>query len=176
MARNHCLARCSAVLATVAWVCCGCERSQDLPPVAPAAAWAPGDAPADLIQGDIRFVDDYATAIAQSQSENKPLMLFFTAGWCRFCKQMAQQTFRQDPVVALSRRFVCVLVDADRQSELCRLFQVRMFPTVIFLSHDSVPLGRVLGKQPSHRLVMEMQSALQSVARRHDWSAESVVR
>jgi thioredoxin-related protein len=68
------------------------------------------------------------------------------------------------------------MIDADHEKELCRQLDVRMFPTVLFLSGDGTPLGRLTGKQPSHKLVIEMQSALQTIARRSDWSPNTFTR
>jgi hypothetical protein len=67
-----------------------------------------------------------------------------------------------------------VLIDNGMQESLCREFRVRSFPTILFLSPRGVPLNRATGKQPSHRVVMEMQSALQAVARAQ--TADGVVR
>jgi thioredoxin-like negative regulator of GroEL len=79
---------------------------------------------------------------------------------------MANEAFVQEQVVGLSERFTCVLVDADREPEICRQFQVRGYPTIQFLSPVGVPLNRVVGKKPGHQLVIEMHAALQAVARR----------
>ena len=46
--------------------------------------------------------------------------------------QMANEAFVQEQVVGLSSRFVCVLVDADREPAVCRQFQVRGCPPSSF--------------------------------------------
>lgn len=140
-------------------------QPQSVEPLSREAAPAP-----KIARGRIKFDDRCAAAMARAQAERKPVMLFFTAEWCRFCNQMAQDAFRQDPVVGLSERFVCILVDADRQPEICQQYDVRSFPTVLFLDGDASTVGCLTGKQPTHRLVMEMQQALQAVARHADWS------
>ena len=175
MPSTHLVARVVTGSVAILLLCAACDRAP-APAVDPLGARANVALPPEIARGDIQFVDDYESALAISRNQNKPLMLFFTAGWCRYCNLMAQEAFRQGPVVTLSQRFVCVLVDADRQVDLCRKFQVRMFPTIIFVAGDAAPLRRVMGKQPCHRLVMEMQSALQSVARRDDWSSETFLR
>jgi thioredoxin-like negative regulator of GroEL len=64
-----------------------------------------------------------------------------------------------------------VLVDADAEPEVCRQLRVQAFPTVQFVSVRGTPLNRVVGKKPGHQLMMAMQAALQSVARRAPASA-----
>lgn len=128
---------------------------------------APAALPAVVVaRGNIQFVDGFNKGYELANREGKPMLVFFTAQWCEFCHQMANEAFVQEQVVGLSSRFVCVLVDADREPAVCRQFQVRGYPTIQFLSPQGVPLNRVVGKKPGHLLVMEMHAALQAVARR----------
>lgn len=153
----------------------GCGQSST--PTQPAARVSTrSPAKPKLPSGSIKFVDGYEIAMAKARKHGKPLLLFFTADWCRYCHQMADGAFKQKPVVKLSDRFVCVLIDADREQELCQQLEVRMFPTVLFVSADGAALGRITGKQPSHKLVIEMQSALQTIARHTDWSPGTITR
>jgi len=100
------------------------------------------------------------------------MLLFFTAEWCQFCHQMADEAFMHPQVVSLADNFVCILIDADAEQDICRQFEVSGYPTIQFLSPRGVPLQRVVGKKPGHQLMMAMQAALQNVARR---SGESEV-
>lgn len=152
----------------------GCSRSET--PPAPPAAPAKAAAVPQIERGRLKFVSGFEQGLAQAQREGKPVLLFFTAHWCGFCHQMAHEAFTHDQVVTLSDRFVCVLIDADQQPDVCREFHVRGYPTIQFLSPRGVPLNRVTGKKPGHQLVMEMQAALQAVARRTDWSDRPAYR
>lgn len=152
----------------------GCSSSEVPQPADAAMQQSP--APQQIERGKLKFVSGFEQGLAQAQREGKPVLLFFTAHWCGFCHQMAHEAFTHSQVVALSERFVCVLVDADEQPEVCREYQVRGYPTIQFLSPRGVPLNRVMGKKPGHQLVMEMQAALQAVARRTEWSDRPTYR
>jgi thiol-disulfide isomerase/thioredoxin len=158
----------------------GCEiGTEALPPVVeePAAAeasqprWAP-DAPLVEVKprsparGRLKFVEGYAQGYALAVSGRKPMLVFFTAPWCRFCHQMAGEAFTHPQVVTLAERFVCILVDADRDPQTCRQFQVTSYPTVQFVSPRGVPLDRIVGKKPAEQLMIAMQTALERTARR----------
>jgi thiol:disulfide interchange protein len=126
-----------------------------------------------LARGRINFVEGFDNGCQLAREKGKPMLVFFTATWCHYCHAMADDAFTQDAVVNRADQFVCVLVDADAEPDVCRQFRVRGYPTVQFLSAQGAPLNRVTGKQPGHLLVMEMQAALQAVARRAPTSGGS---
>lgn len=118
-----------------------------------------------LVQrGGLQFVADSQTGLAIARQQRLPCLLFFTAEWCTFCHQMEETTF-VDPVVGnLAEQFVCVLIDADREAQVCQQFGVRGYPTILFLSADGRPLQKLVGRQPVTKLVAGMQAALERVA------------
>ncbi|MEK6236479.1 MAG: thioredoxin family protein, partial [Planctomycetales bacterium] len=126
----------------------------------------PAETP-DMIDG-MAFVDGYAEGFRIAQEEGKPMLLFFTAEWCRYCHLMLEDAFVQEEVVSLSKRFVCVWVDADRETEVCETFEVDGYPTVQFLSPRGTVLNRVVGKRGAAEFLPEMQAALQAVAQHAD--------
>jgi len=81
-----------------------------------------------------------------------------------------------EQVVRLSKRFVCILVDADLEPEICRDFRVRGYPTVQFISPRGVPLNRMMGKTPAQQLAVEMQAALEATATRVRYIRETTLR
>lgn len=159
--------------------CIGCGDS-DLP--AMNSAPSPADASSAhphrerIGKGNLQFVESYQKGYNQALAEGKPMLVFFTAEWCQFCHQMAEEAFTDEQAVSLSQRFICILVDADAESDICELFQVRSYPTIVFLSPKGAPLNRMIGKKPTHQLLMAMQTALQNVARRTEVGGETQLR
>lgn len=129
-----------------------------------------------VARGSLQFVEGYQRGYQQAANEGKPMLLFFTAEWCHFCHQMADEAFTHPQVVSLSERFVCILVNADLEPDVCRYFDVTGYPTIQFLSPRGVALERIVGKKPGHQLMMSMQAALQTVARKPDDGAEASAR
>lgn len=82
----------------------------------------------------LEFVDGYAEGYRRAAREDKPMLVFFTAAWCKFCHEMDRDALADEEVVELSRRFVCVRVDADTQREVCKELHVRAYPTIQFVS------------------------------------------
>ena len=94
------------------------------------------------------------------------MLVFFTAQWCNFCHQMEAEAFTDGQVAQLAKQFVCILVDADQEPDVCQEFRVRGYPTIQFLSARGVPLNRLTGKRPAQQLVTQMQAALMATATR----------
>jgi thiol:disulfide interchange protein len=131
----------------------------------PLAPVAPPTPAAGIVRGQLRFINGYSAGIEAAKAQHKPVLLFFTATWCHFCHQLAAEAFTDVAVVNLSERFVCVLIDADREPEVCQQFQVRNYPTIQFISTRGQPLNRMVGKRPGYELVRQMHAALESLAR-----------
>jgi len=135
-------------------------------PEAPLVPITPADAKsAGVAHGNLHFIEGYQQGYKHALENGKPMLVFFTAEWCQYCHQMAKEAFVHQQVVSLSERFVCILVDADKEPEVCRNFRVQGYPTIQFLSPRGVPLNRIVGKKPGHQVTMAMQAALQTVAR-----------
>lgn len=121
---------------------------------------------ATVNRGGVQFVNGYHRGFELARDQHQPMLVFFTAEWCTYCHQMEAEAFTQEAVVELSKQFVCILVDADCEPNVCREYRVKGYPTIQFLSPRGVPLNRVTGKQPAQQLVIQMQAALLAVARR----------
>ena len=110
--------------------------------------------------GNLQFVEGYQAGLQASRQQGKPMLLFFTAQWCRYCHQMANETFVDPQVVALGQQFICVQIDADAESEVCNSFQVKTYPTLQLVSPQGQPVGRLIGKHSSREVAAQMYAAL----------------
>ena len=81
---------------------------------------------------------DEAKQIAQQTG--RPLMYDFTASWCGPCKRMDREFWPKQEVVALSKQFVCVKVDFDREKTFAKKYGINAIPNVVFTD----PWGRGL--------------------------------
>ncbi len=122
--------------------------------------------------GQLYFVNDVQTGCQLSKQRGLPCLFFFTAEWCTFCHRMADTAFADSAVGELGQNFVCVMVDADRERDLCSYFSVTGFPTVEFVSPQGQSLHRLVGQQSPANLVAGMQAALGRFA----WLSDSQLR
>jgi hypothetical protein len=79
----------------------------------------------------VEFVEGYEAGVRRARTEARPMVLVFKAVWCRHSGMLLQRTLLDPRVVELSRRYVCVAIDADREPDVCRRYAVTAFPTLI---------------------------------------------
>ncbi len=134
-----------------------------------------GQTPA-VVRGAIQFVQGYGEGYELAKKTDRPMLLFFTAQWCHFCHQMEQDAFVDESVSSLAKRFVCILVDADLEPEVCKTFDVRGYPTILFMTSRGVPLNQLTGRRSANQLVSQMEAALEAAAVRAQQTGQSVIR
>jgi uncharacterized protein YyaL (SSP411 family) len=83
----------------------------------------------------------YDQAVAEAAESGQPIMIHFTAAWCRWCVKMKKETYT-DPTVAqiMGDGFVTAMVDTDKQPDLGARFGVESLPTVWFLTAQGEPI------------------------------------
>ena len=120
-----------------------------------------GIAATDQAAPTIEYVGDYAAGRQLAVADDRPLLLVCTAAWCRFSADLAQRTLRDPRLVALSRRAVCILLDADRDAEVCKACGVRAFPTLLVLDAAGTERLRVTGRSSPEAIVAALERALE---------------
>ncbi len=93
------------------------------------------------------FTLDHNAALARAERTGQPVLLFFTAEWCKYCHQLADEVLSLPRNPRLARSFQCVQIDADAQPELCKQYGVTGFPTLICLGPQGQLTARLVGKQ-----------------------------
>lgn len=124
--------------------------------------------------GNITFVNGFHAGLELATKHKLPSLLYFTAEWCTFCQQMEIAAFSDSRVMKLADNFVCILVDADKEGQVCQQFDVEGFPTIVFVSPEGRLLHRVEGKQSASNLTLALHKAME----RQSWltSGESQLR
>ena len=89
---------------------------------------------------EVEWFTDHKAAEKTARETGKPMLFDFWATWCKPCMAM-QKTFwpRQD-VVEISKQFVCVKVDFDKDRGLASKYGINAIPNVVFTD----PWGRAM--------------------------------
>src|SRR5262245_7891925 len=84
--------------------------------------------------------DDDVLRVAQQ--ERRPVLLFITASWCHFCRDMEAATW-SDPEVAaaLAEHVIAVRLDKDDRPDIDARYGQGGWPSTVVLSPDGETLG-----------------------------------
>jgi len=127
----------------------------------------------------IQFIDKpWSEILAQAKAENKLVFLDAFASWCGPCKWMAANIFTNDSVADyFNSTFICVSLDMEKGEgiTLRNKYQVRYFPTLLFINQDGEIVHQRVGaaRNPSDYISMgaialNPQENLQSYMKRYE--------
>jgi uncharacterized protein YyaL (SSP411 family) len=80
-------------------------------------------------------------AFSLARAEDKPVMLFLGAFWCRFCQRMDEQAFSDTEVIALlNAYFIPLRVEYMQRPDVDARYNLNGWPTIAFMA----PSGQLL--------------------------------
>ena len=82
----------------------------------------------------------YAEALKRSGETGTPVLAFFTADWCNWCKKMRAETLADQSVAAEMARYVTVYVDADKERAVASKFGVESLPSYVITNYKEEKL------------------------------------
>jgi thioredoxin-related protein len=131
-------------------------------PALSLAAESAGDA-ADAHAGGIAwFKGDVDAAFAEARATNKPLYLYWGAGWCPPCNQVKATIFNRQAFIERSRQFVAVYIDGDTPSaqKLGTRFKVRGYPSMVLFKPDGTEITRLPGEVDGARYMQVLTMSM----------------
>lgn len=99
-------------------------------------------------KSSIQWYDDFSEALKVSQSENKPIMIYFYTEWCTICKVLDRKIYADKNIVKKLDNFISVKLnpeDNKTNEEITKEYNVDGFPTIVFINNNEFILKRVVG-------------------------------
>lgn len=117
--------------------------------------------------GQIAWEKDYKKALAMAKETNKPLLLDFSAEWCKPCRMMEEEFWVMPDVIEAVKPFIAVKVNYDSETGLVKKYGVAAIPFVVFAD----PLGNMIAARRgfSSRKVAELNQIFEEMPK--DFSA-----
>ena len=110
----------------------------------------------------ISWNNDLNSALNEAKKNEKPLIVDFYTTWCQWCKELDYNTYTDAKVNELSGNFICVKVDAEQSPQEASKYNIRGYPTVIFLNYDGSINNRVIGYKDPEAFAGVMELVLKN--------------
>lgn len=110
----------------------------------------------------ISWTDDIKGAIKASKQQKAPVMIDFYTKWCHWCRELDRNTYSDSKINELSSYFICVKLNAEENTAAVNKYDVRGYPTVVFLNYDGSVNSRVVGYRPAESFKKSMEYALKN--------------
>jgi thioredoxin-related protein len=108
----------------------------------------------------IAWLYDLRIALDRAGKEGKPVLVDFYTDRCGWCKKMDLDTYGDRSVNAIASDFICVKVDGARQRGLVKKYNIRAYPTTLFLNDKGAVIQRARGYIGPGRFNKIMRSVL----------------
>jgi len=111
--------------------------------------------------GSIAWLKDLSFAQQAASRQAKPILIDFYTEWCSWCKRLDKDTYANSEVADFAQQFICVKIDADKHPQLAKKYNVRGFPTTVFLKPD----GSVIKVVPGYMGPKDFLALLKKILR-----------
>jgi thiol-disulfide isomerase/thioredoxin len=133
----------------------------DLPPSVPGADPDAGQVqPARGVAGRVPW-SDFATGLERASADRRPVLAYFTASWCGYCKKMDRTTWKSPAVIERLADVVAVRVDVDETRprngqagvDVAARYGVQGTPTLAVLDRSGQVVSRTSGYLDERQLL-----------------------
>ena len=109
---------------------------------------------------EVAWAKSYEAGLARVRTEKKPVMIDLYTDWCGWCKKLDEDVYPTESVATLSKQFVCIKLNPEKDKKNGKKFKVDGYPTIIFLNVKGEEINRIGGYLPAPKFAEEMKKAL----------------
>ena len=111
--------------------------------------------------GKIAWLRSYSQGLQVASSTQRPIMLYFTAKWCGYCKKLSKEVLSDRNVVESSEQLINIYIDIDIDKQTADKYGIRGVPTIYFLDHTGRKVKESAGMWKSGQFIQEINQIAQ---------------
>lgn len=119
--------------------------------------------PAEPESETVKWESSFDAALEKASSEDKMLMMFFYKKGSKLCAELENESINQSEVVELSKKFVCVKVEKNRDKAIAEKFGIGSVPHTLFITGERKKLGRVRGYEKPGVFAKKVKEVYESI-------------
>ena len=97
----------------------------------------------------IRYLESFDEARAESGRLRRRILAYFTGRYCGWCRVMEERTLTDAEVVEISKEFVCVKFDTEKEPQLSDKLGVDAIPRSFILTSEGARVDMLAGYRPA---------------------------
>ena len=90
-------------------------------------------------------MQDFDQALQTAREKKQPTLVYFTAGWCQYCRLMEKGALQDEVVVKNISSLVKVKVDFDANPQLVARYQIRGIPAFVMFNDSGEEVAKTSG-------------------------------
>lgn len=79
---------------------------------------------------------NYIKALEAGKKTHKPILLYFKADWCGWCKKMEVDALAKPSVRNVLSKYVYCVIDSDKEKEIAQKYKVTTIPAYVVINSN----------------------------------------
>ena len=97
------------------------------------------------VSAERKWMDNFDSALSKAKKDKKPVLIDLYTDWCGYCQVLKKKIFPAREVESELKNFITVRINGDEVPEIPYMFQVKGYPTILFLDKNGAYLDRLTG-------------------------------
>jgi thiol:disulfide interchange protein len=100
-------------------------------------------------------------ALVMAAKQKRVVFVDFCTAWCGACKKLDEDTWSNGKVIEqLKKKTIPIKLDADQERIIINKYNVKAYPTLLFLNADGSVLASIVGYQIPAQFIKTLQGVL----------------
>jgi len=110
---------------------------------------------------EIKWYFTLEEALVLAKKENQLIMADFYSDRCGWCQVLDRTTYTNSKVIELSKKFISLKIDCDRDRLISAKYRIRGLPTILFIDSKGSVVHSIVGYRKAEDFILEMEKALE---------------